>query len=172
MVAAQEKRREQGGQLSKASPSGSIRVVPESFERSVALIRRLTAAGFTVVEEFDVSGEPYFLLVIARRSCVLLLYKPMLLLEPIALHRSVAVFLPLHVVINGDRDISSTHWANPVTCSGLQLPVRDVLDEVYRRITEAISRCCRHLELNRAKHLEGESGISRYGGRNVQQLGR
>jgi hypothetical protein len=119
------------------------RVIPESFEKSVALIRRLlAAAGLAVVEEFDMSREPYFQLGIASRSCaVLLVDTPLLLFESIALDRSAAVFLPLHVVISGDRDTSYVHWTDPVTSSGLRAPApaRGALDELYKRLTETLS---------------------------------
>ncbi len=131
--------------------AGVTRVIPESFEKSLALIRRLlTAAGFTVVEEFDMSREPYFQLGVASRSCVVLLVDtPVLLFEAIALDRSAAAFLPLHVVISGDRDTSYVHWADPITSSGLRppAPARGALDEAYRRITETLSALSQAVEL-------------------------
>ena len=131
--------------------AGVTRVIPESFEKSLALIRRLlTAAGFTVVEEIDMSREPYFRLGVASRSCVVLLVDtPVLLFEAIALDRSAAAFLPLHVVISGDRDISYVHWADPITSSGLRppAPARGALDEAYRRITETLSALSQAVEL-------------------------
>ena len=131
--------------------AGVTRVIPESFEKSLALIRRLlVAAGFTVVEEIDMSSEPYFRLGVASRSCVVLLVDtPVLLFEAIALDRSAAAFLPLHVVISGDRDISYVHWADPITSSGLRppAPARGALDEAYRRITETLSALSQAVEL-------------------------
>ena len=131
--------------------AGVTRVIPESFEKSLALIRRLlAAAGFTVVEEFDMSREPYFQLGVASRSCVVLLVDtPVLLFEAIALDRSAAAFLPLHVVISGDRDTSYVHWADPMTSSGLRppAPARGALDEAYRRITETLSALSQAVEL-------------------------
>ena len=131
--------------------AGVTRVIPESFEKSLALIRRLlAAAGFTVVEEIDMSREPYFRLGVASRSCVVLLVDtPVLLFEAIALDRSAAAFLPLHVVISGDRDISYVHWADPITSSGLRppAPARGALDEAYRRITETLSALSQAVEL-------------------------
>lgn len=122
---------------------GVTRVIPESLEKSAALIRGvLGAAGFTIVEEFNMSREPYFQLGIARRSCVVLLVDtPVLLFGAIALDRTAAAFLPLHVVISGDRDISYVHWADPVAVSGLRppAPARGALDETYRRITATLS---------------------------------
>ena len=131
--------------------AGVTRVIPESFEKSLALIRRLlVAAGFTVVEEIDMSSEPYFRLGVASRSCVVLLVDtPVLLFEAIALDRSAAAFLPLHVVISGDRDISYVHWADPITSSGLRppAPARGELEEAYRRISETLSALSQAVEL-------------------------
>jgi uncharacterized protein (DUF302 family) len=122
---------------------GTTRVIPESFEKSLALVRRLLAAdGLTVVEEFDMSKEPCFQLGIASRSCIVLLVDtPLLLFEAIALDRSAAVFLPVHVVISGDRDISYVHWTDPVAGSGLRppAPARGALDQVYKRLNETLS---------------------------------
>lgn len=123
--------------------AGITRMIPESFERSLALVHRLlAAAGFTVVEEFDMSAEPSFQLEVARRSCaVLLVDTPVLLFEAIALDRSGAAFLPLHVVISGDGDTSYVHWADPVASSGLRppAPARGALDQAFRRITATLS---------------------------------
>ncbi len=130
---------------------GVTRLIPESFERSLALVRRrLAAAGFTVVEEIDLSREPYFQLEVARRSCVVLLIDtPVLLFEAIALDRSAGAFLPLHVVISGDRDISYVHWADPFASSGLRppAPARGALEEVYRGITEALADLSQAVDL-------------------------
>ena len=124
--------------------NGSLtRVIPEAFDRSVALVRRrLADAGFTVVEEFDISREPYLQLGIAGQSCVVLLVDtPILLFRAVALDRSAAVFLPLHVVVTGDRNATYVHWVDPVTSSGLRppAPAKRALHDVYERITNTLS---------------------------------
>ena len=111
----------------------------------------LTAAGFSIVQEFDMSEEPYFQLGIAERSCtVLLVDTPVLLFEAIALDRSAAVFVPLHIVISGDSDTSYVHCADPVANSGLRppAPAKAALEEVYQRVTEIISRLPQAPELS------------------------
>jgi hypothetical protein len=111
----------------------------------------LSAAGFSIVEEFDMSKEPYFQLGVAKRSCtVLLVDTPVLLFEAIALDRSAAVFVPLHIVISGDRDTSYVHWADPVADSGLRPPAsaKAALEQVYKRVTEALSGLPQALELS------------------------
>lgn len=123
--------------------TGNTRVISNSIGRAIPLIRRLLSeAGLSVVEEFNVSSEPYFQLEIAKRSCIVLLVDtPALLFECIALDRAAAVFLPVHVVISGDHDTTYVHWANPVTSSGLRppMPAKIPLDNLSARITRALS---------------------------------
>jgi uncharacterized protein (DUF302 family) len=122
---------------------GNTRVIPEPFAKSVPLVRRLlVGAGLSVVQEFDVSGAPYFQLGIAARSCTILLVDtPVLLFEAIALDRAAAVFLPVHVVISGDRETSYVHWANPMASSNLRPPApsKSALEDVCTRVTKALS---------------------------------
>ena len=126
--------------LMSISSCGNTRVVPEAFGKSVPLIRRLLLdAGLSVVEEFDMSSASYFQLGIAPRSCtVLLIDTPVLLFEAIALDRAAAVFLPVHVVISGDRETSYVHWANPMASSNLRPPApsKGALEDLCARVTE------------------------------------
>lgn len=123
--------------------TGNTRVIPEPFGKCAPLIRRLLfEGGLSVVEEFNLSSEPYFKLGIARRSCIVLLVDtPALLFECIALDRAAAVFLPVHVVISGDRDTTYVHWANPVVSSGLRppMPAKIPLENLCARVTQALS---------------------------------
>jgi hypothetical protein len=125
------------------STYGNTRVIPEPFGKSVPLIRRLLLdAGLSVVEEFDVSRSPHFRLGIAPRSCVVLLVDiPVLLFEAIALDRAAAVFLPVHVVISGDRDTSYVHWANPMISSNLRPPApsKGALEDLCSRVSGVLS---------------------------------
>jgi hypothetical protein len=129
--------------LMRIATAGTTWVIPESFGKSVPLIRRLLSeAGLTVEEQFNVSREPYFQLGVSRRSCLILLVDtPALLFECIALDRAAAVFLPIHIVISGDGDTSYVHWANPVTSSGLRppAPAKLPLENLCARVTEALS---------------------------------
>jgi uncharacterized protein (DUF302 family) len=119
------------------------RTIPESFERTLSLVRRqLSAVGLNVVHEIDFSGEPYFQVRVARRSCVVLLVdNPLLLFESLALDRAAAVFLPLHIVISGDRETSYVHWSNPTAGSGLRppAPAKRPLEEIWLAVTLALS---------------------------------
>ncbi len=123
--------------------TGNTRIIPEAFGKSVSRIRRmLSNAGLSVVGEFNVSREPIFQLGIATRSCtVMLVDTPALLFECIALDRAAAVFLPVHIVISGDRDTTYVHWVNPVVSSGLRapMPAKMPLENLCARITQALS---------------------------------
>jgi hypothetical protein len=151
--------------------AGNTRVIPETFGKSVPLIRRLLSdAGLNIVEELNMSSEPYFQLGIASRSClVLLVDTPALLFECIALDRAAAVFLPVHIVISGDCDTSYVHWANPMSSSGLRppAPAKIPLENLCARVTQALSRLPQAAEVT----LQGQSHQikgSRSGGSNVQ----
>lgn len=125
-----------------STAAGNTRTVSEPFGRAVPLVRRiLHSAGLHVVKEFDVSKESHFRLGVAYRSCVVLLVDtPVLLFEAIALDRSAAVFLPVHVVITGDRDTSYVHWTDPVASSGLRppTPAKEALEELCGRLHQAL----------------------------------
>ncbi len=131
--------------------TGNTRVIPEPFGKSVPLIRRLLSdGGLSIVDEFDLSGEPYFQLGVAMRSCVVLLVDtPAMLFECIALDRAAAAFLPIHVVISGDRDTTYVHWANPVVGSGLRppTPAKIPLENLYACVTQALSRLSQAAEV-------------------------
>ena len=122
---------------------GHTRVIPGSFGKSLQRVRRhLADAGLSIAGEFDLSDEPLFQLGDGSRSCVVLLVDdPALLFECIVLDRAAAVFVPVHVVISGDRDTTYVHWANPAAASGLRLPIpaKKPLEELCARINKALS---------------------------------
>lgn len=122
--------------------AGNIRFIPETVERSVPVIRRmLRDAGLSVVEEFSLLNNPHFQLGTARPSCIVLLVDtPEALLQSIALDRVAALFLPVHVVVSGDRDTAYVYWAHPLAGSGQQAPVPATapLEELNARVTQAL----------------------------------
>ncbi len=128
--------------LMSIATAGTTWVIPESFGKTVPLIRRqLSGAGLSVVEQFNVSRELYFQPGVGRCSCVILLVDtPALLFECIALDRAAAVFLPLHIVIGGDNDTSYVYWANPVISSGLRPPApsKSPLEHLCACVTQAL----------------------------------
>lgn len=130
--------------------TNNTRFIPASLAHSVPIIRQhLQNAGLSVIGEFDLSNEPYFEIAISKRSClVLLVHTPVLLFEAIALDRSAAVFLPVHVVVTGDQDTCYIHWADPVATSGLRVPApaKGPAASLYARVTKALSAFPQALE--------------------------
>ena len=122
---------------------GITAAIPEPLEKALPIVRRLLSGkGLSVIEEFDVSGEPSFRNGTHGRSCVILMVDmPVLLFEAVALDRAAAVFLPLHVVISGDGGTSYVHWVHPILSSGLRppAPARAALEELCGRVTAALS---------------------------------
>jgi uncharacterized protein (DUF302 family) len=133
-----------------STTTGDTRIVPDAFDKCVPLIRRLLEdTGLSIVEEFDVSNAPYFPLGVGTRHCtVLLVDTPVLLFKAIALDRAAAVFVPIHVVVSGDRDTSYVHWANPTVSSGLRPPTpsKEALEELCSRVNHALGRLPRTAE--------------------------
>ena len=125
-----------------AVATAGTRAIPQSCEKSVVLIRRLLSAeGLTVVGEFDISSP--------SRSCkVRLVDTPLALFEAIALDRSAAVLVPLHVVVSGDGDGTSVHWGNPVATGGMRppAPAKAALERLYARVSEALSELAQAAE--------------------------
>jgi len=126
-----------------STPTGNTWAIPEPFAKCVPLVRRLLLdAGLSVVEEFDISAASYVQLRAGSSSCVVLLVDtPVLLFEAIALDPGAAVFLPVHVVISGDREMSQIHWTNPALASGLRPPVqaKGPLEELCARVNQALA---------------------------------
>ena len=122
--------------------AGLTRTIHEPVEKVLSRIHRLLSErGFEAIR-FDLSKRRTFGPGIAKGSCVVLLVdSPVLLFEAIALDRAAAVFLPLHVVVSGDQNRSYVHWINPISGSGLRppAPARAALEELYTRVTEALS---------------------------------
>lgn len=115
--------------------SGNVRIVAEARARCVSQVQRLLwDAGLSVVEEFDIAAEN-------SEWTVLLVDTPGLLFESIALDRAAAVFLPVHVVIRGDGEVSTVSWANPMASSGLRPPAtaKIPLETLCARVTAALS---------------------------------
>lgn len=126
----------------KTATSGNTRIIAETIEKSVPLIRRLLRdAGLSVVEEFSLSNNPHFQLGAARRPCIVLLIDtPELLLQSMAVDQAAALFLPVHVVLSGDSGTTYVYWTNPLAGSGQRppLPAKLPLEELSARVTEAL----------------------------------
>jgi hypothetical protein len=120
------------------------RMVSAPLSKTLLLIRRaLLNAGLNIVGELDISHEPCLQPGTNSRSCVVLLVdSPVLVFEAVALDRAGAAFVPVHIVVSGERDMSFVHWANPATVSGLRPPAaaKIPLERLSARITQALER--------------------------------
>ncbi len=119
---------------------GVNRRIPEPFDKTLLLIRNsLASAGFSIVAKIDVSSA----LQTGSSDCcvVLLVDTPILLFEAIVLDRAPAAFLPLHVVVCGDRTASEVYCANPMVTSGLRPPepAKGALEALYRHLSDALA---------------------------------
>ena len=126
------------------APQGLSHVlaVPRAFTCTVTSIRRnLRSAGLSVSQYLDlpseILGEPC---TDARKSALLMVDCPLLLFEAVALDRSAAVFIPLHVVVTGDGHSTCIHWMHPVEAMGLRLSptARGPVDALYARLTKVL----------------------------------
>ena len=121
---------------------GRVQAVPRAFDQTLKSLRRLLkGAGLSVVQQFDLShdfpGQP----AAGTRHCALLMVDcPLLLFEAVALDRSAAVFIPLHVVITGDQHTTCIHWAHPAETMGLRLSAaaRGPVEALYTRLTRVL----------------------------------
>jgi uncharacterized protein (DUF302 family) len=126
-----------------ASSFVNVKSVQHGFHSTLnAILDALNRSGLSVVEQIDLSGHIIRHPAGPGRNCVMLLVdSPLLLFEAIALERSAAVFIPLHVVVAGDQRSTQIHWAHPADSIGLRAPRagRGAVDTLYARVTEALS---------------------------------
>jgi uncharacterized protein (DUF302 family) len=122
--------------------AGQVKSVARAYDVTLRALRRaLSDAGLNVVQQFDLSnGWPSQLVAGSRRCALLMVDCPLLLLEAVALDRSAAAFMPLHIVVTGDQHSSCIHWAHPAESIGLR-PSRTAkgpVDALYTRVTQVL----------------------------------
>jgi hypothetical protein len=122
--------------------TGFTHIIRQNFEKSVPLVRRLLRdAGLSIVQEFSLADNQPPPLGGARRSCIVLLVDtPGLFFECVALDRAAAAFVPIHVVVCGDKETSYVHWEHPLQRPGPRAPIpsRIPLEELCSRLTKAL----------------------------------
>ena len=116
--------------------TGQIRESQQGFDGTLRSLKQgFRKAGLTIVQQFSLSDRT------AARKCVLLLVdSPLLLFEAVALDRSAAAFLPLHVVVTGDQQQSRVRWGHPMETLGFRLsPTATApVEALYSSLTEVI----------------------------------
>jgi uncharacterized protein (DUF302 family) len=101
--------------------------IPERLHRALQLIRRaLTRSGLSIVREFD-----------AEQSRILLVDCPLLAFEAQALHRAAGVFLPLHVLVRCEGDVTLVTTVNPAALFDGKLPSgsAEPVERLYERVS-------------------------------------
>jgi uncharacterized protein (DUF302 family) len=119
-----------------------VQAAPRAFDSTLKSLRRLlNDAGLRVVRQLDLSRDFPGQLAAGARNCALLMVdSPLLLFEAVALDRSAAVFIPLHIVITGDQHSTCIHWAHPAETIGFRMSAtaKGPVDALYTRLTQVL----------------------------------
>ncbi|MDR3703106.1 MAG: DUF302 domain-containing protein [Candidatus Sulfopaludibacter sp.] len=102
----------------------TVYTVADPFERALPAVREaLAAGGLTISGEIDISERIRRQLGLDFGPCrILLVDSPYLLVEALALDRSAAALLPLHVVISGREPVTHVHWISLAGMRQARLP--------------------------------------------------
>lgn len=118
--------------------AASTYVIPEPFEEALRCVREaIEHDGLSISSELDISGRLKREFGIALTPCrILLVDCPVALLKGLALDSSVAMWLPLHVVVSGRREKTSVGVLrlSPDAADGQIRGVRDRLNRALQRI--------------------------------------
>ena len=116
-----------------------MRQPPDEALKSIR--RALAEGGLAIAAEFDVAGRIRKALRIDLPPCrVLCVDCPVALLEALALDRSAAVLLPLHLVVSGQDGATVVHFLNPAAAlySGLPVTARAAVSKLQARVAQAV----------------------------------
>jgi uncharacterized protein (DUF302 family) len=100
-------------------------IMRQPLNKALRLIRRaLAEGGLEIAADLDMAGRNRKALRIDLPPCrVLCVDCPVALLEALALDRSAAVLLPLHLVVAGQDGLTLVHLLNPAAALYSGLPV-------------------------------------------------
>ncbi|MEO8660936.1 MAG: DUF302 domain-containing protein [Bryobacteraceae bacterium] len=117
-------------------------LVRQPFTDTIKVIRRaLMAAGLEIPADLDLAGRVKQALRFDFPPCrVLCVDCPIALLEALALDRSAAVLLPLHLVVEGRDGFTLVHLLNPAAAlhGGLPVTARAAVSKLQGRVRDAI----------------------------------
>lgn len=120
----------------------NIWTVAKPFDETLRWLRQvLPTRGLSVVQEIDLKHEFRGQVAVgAGNGALLLVDCPLLMFEALALDPSAAAFIPLHLVVVGDRHSSTVHWAHPAGAMGLraQPAARGPVNALYSHLTRAL----------------------------------
>ena len=116
--------------------------IQKPLNEAVKLLRRaLAKGGLEVAAELDLGGRVKKALGIDFPSCrVLGVDCPVALLEALALDRSAAVLLPLHLVVTSQDGLTLVHFLNPAAAlySGLPVTARAAVSKLQAKVAQAV----------------------------------
>jgi uncharacterized protein (DUF302 family) len=116
-----------------------VRQPPNQALRSIR--RALAEEGLEIATDLDMAGRIRKALRIDFPPCrVLCVDCPVALLEALALDRSAAVLLPLHLVVAGQDGFTLIHLLNPAAAlyGGLPVTARAAVSKLQARIAQAV----------------------------------
>ena len=116
--------------------------IQKPLNEAVKLLRRaLAEGGLEIAADLDMAGRIRKALRIDFPPCrVLCVDCPVALLEALALDRSAAVLLPLHLVVTGQDGLTLVHFLNPAAAlySGLPVTARAAVSKLQARVAQAV----------------------------------
>jgi uncharacterized protein (DUF302 family) len=125
-------------------PETATLVMRQPLDEALKLIRRaLAEEGLEIAADLDMAGRIRKALRIDLPPCrVLCVDCPLALLEALALDRSAAVLLPLHLVVTGQDGLTLVHLLNPAASlySGLPVTARAAVSKLQARVAQAVER--------------------------------
>ena len=117
-------------------------IVRQPPNQALRLIRRVLAeGGLQIATDLDMAGRIRKALRIDFPPCrVLGVDCPVALLEALALDRSAAVLLPLHLVVAGRDGFTLIHLLNPAAAlyGGLPVTARAAVSKLQARVAQAV----------------------------------
>jgi uncharacterized protein (DUF302 family) len=117
-------------------------IIQKPLNEAVKLLRRaLAEGGLEIAADLDLAGRIRKSLRIVFPPCrVLCVDCPVALLEALALDRSAAVLLPLHLVVTGQDGLTLVHFLNPAAAlySGLPVTARAAVSKLQARVAQAV----------------------------------
>lgn len=127
----------------KSAEFGSTCMIPEPYPSGLKLVRdALCGAGLSILGELDLFGGLGRDAAIVSHPCrVIYIDSPLLLFEALVLDRAAAVFLPLHVLVRQDGEVTRVNWINPAAIFGMHLPAGAgvPLYDLQTRVSEALA---------------------------------
>jgi uncharacterized protein (DUF302 family) len=117
-------------------------IMQQPFTKALKLIRRtLLEGGLEIPAELDMANRIRKALRVDVPPCrVLCVDCPVALLEALALDRSAAVLLPLHLVVAGQDGFTLVHLLNPAAAlyGGLPVTARAAVSRLQARVAQTI----------------------------------